>query len=71
MRIRVLFLRFFAFSIYIVGYNYFDVKKVKEGELIVGTEHNTMYYYQLRNDSLIILGRENPSVKLSYLYSLL
>lgn len=53
-------------SLYIMGDSYFDVKKVGEGELIVGTEHNTMYYYRQVNDSLILLGHENPSVRLCY-----
>lgn len=53
-------------SLYIMGDNHFDVKKIAENELIVGTEHNTMYYYCLRNDSLLLLGHENPSVRLCY-----
>lgn len=28
---------------------------------IIGTEHNTMYYYGLRGDSLLLFGYENPT----------
>ncbi len=41
-------------------------KDVSDNELIVGTEHNTMYYYHLTNDSLLQRGHENPSVVLNY-----
>lgn len=34
---------------------------------IVGTEHNTMYYYTLRNDSLLSNGYENNNTKVSYI----
>ncbi len=32
--------------------------------LITGTEHNTMYYYSLSNDSLLLWGYENPTTLL-------
>lgn len=53
-------------SIYIIGDKRFKAKDVTANELIVGTEHNTMYYYQLRGDSLLQIGHENPTVKLEY-----
>jgi hypothetical protein len=53
-------------SVYILGDNRYRKKKVKDNELIVGTEHNTMYYYRLINDSLLQQGHENPSVVLKY-----
>ena len=28
--------------------------------LIIGKEHSTMYYYQVKNDTLFCLGHENP-----------
>jgi hypothetical protein len=53
-------------SVYISGYNRYKKRDVSDNELIVGTEHNTMYYYRLTNDSLLQLGHENPTVKLEY-----
>jgi len=53
-------------SIYILGDARYKKKEVSESELIVGTEHNTMYYYHLSGDSLLQTGHENPSVKLEY-----
>jgi hypothetical protein len=53
-------------SVYILGNNCFDMEGIKDNELIVGTEHNTMYYYRFTNDSLLQLGHENPSVILDY-----
>lgn len=54
-------------SVYILGNRRIHKKDVSTEELIVGTEHNTMYYYQLSNDSLLQLGHENPVVKLDYI----
>lgn len=53
-------------SIYIMGDMHFLKKDIQENELVVGTEHNTMYYYRLTNDSLLQLGHENPTIKLEY-----
>lgn len=53
-------------SVYIFGSERFDRKRVAEDELIVGTEHNTMYYYRMVNDSLIQCGHENPTIQLEY-----
>lgn len=53
-------------SIYVMGYDTIAKQLVKNGELIVGTEHNTMYYYQIKNDTLYLLGHEKPTVKFKY-----
>jgi hypothetical protein len=53
-------------SIYILGDKRYKKKAVEDHELIVGTEHNTMYYYRLTHDSLLQTGHENPFVKLAY-----
>ncbi|MFV0539212.1 MAG: T9SS C-terminal target domain-containing protein [Dysgonomonas sp.] len=53
-------------SIYIMGDMHFLKKDIYDNELVVGTEHNTMYYYRLTNDSLLQLGHENPAIKLEY-----
>jgi hypothetical protein len=53
-------------SLYVMGDYTFLKKEVKQGELIIGTEHNTMYYYRQKGDSLLLLGHENPVVKLQY-----
>lgn len=54
-------------SVYIIGNKTFRKDKTRDDDLIAGTEHNTMYYYRLANDSLLQLGHENPSVRLTYL----
>jgi len=53
-------------SLYILGDVRYRKGNVDDNELIIGTEHNTMYYYHLRGDSLLQTGHENPSVKLKY-----
>ena len=53
-------------SLYILGSHSFKKKDVSEDELVIGTEHNTMYYYRVKNDSLLLIGHENPTVKLQY-----
>ena len=53
-------------SVYILGNRRYKKKDVKENELIVGTEHNTMYYYHLNEDTLLQIGHENPYVLLAY-----
>ncbi|MBD8387935.1 T9SS type A sorting domain-containing protein [Dysgonomonas sp. BGC7] len=58
-------------SVYIMGDMYFLKKDIRDDELIVGTEHNTMYYYRLTNDSLLQLGHENPTIKLAYTSAML
>jgi len=53
-------------SLYMLGDYTFKKKDVTNNELVVGTEHNTMYYYRIKEDSLLLLGHENPTVKLQY-----
>jgi len=53
-------------SVYILGNRRHEKNSVKENELIIGTEHNTMYYYHQTEDCLLQNGHENPSVVLSY-----
>lgn len=53
-------------SAYIMGKNRFGVKEIEKGELIIGTEHNTMYYYRLKDERLLLLGHENPVTLLRY-----
>jgi len=53
-------------SMYIMGDRRYKKDDVKENELIVGTEHNTLYYYRQKADSLLQTGHENPSVILDY-----
>jgi len=53
-------------SLFVFADARYKKQKVADNELIIGTEHNTMYYYHLRGDSLLLTGHENPSVKLKY-----
>ena len=53
-------------SVYILGNRRYQKEDVKADELIVGTEHNTMYYYHLKEDTLLQTGHENPTVILAY-----
>jgi hypothetical protein len=53
-------------SVYILGDKRYRKDEVGENELIVGTEHNTMYYFHQKGDSLLQTGHENPSVVLAY-----
>ncbi|MFV0311022.1 MAG: hypothetical protein ACK5KN_05165 [Dysgonomonas sp.] len=53
-------------SVYILGNTRYPKKDISDNELIVSTEHNTMYYYRMIHDSLLQTGHENPSVVLAY-----
>jgi hypothetical protein len=53
-------------SVYILGNTRIQKKEIEQNELIVGTEHHTMYFYRLRSDSLLQLGHENPSIEFEY-----
>ncbi|HMM04997.1 MULTISPECIES: T9SS type A sorting domain-containing protein [unclassified Dysgonomonas] len=53
-------------SVYILGATRYPKKDISDDELIVGTEHNTMYYYRMIHDSLLQTGHENPVVELKY-----
>jgi hypothetical protein len=54
-------------SVYILGDKRYNKKNTADEDLIVGTEHNTMYYYRYSGDSLLQTGHENPSVVLAYI----
>lgn len=55
----------------VMGYDTIQSKNIDQNSLIIGTEHNTMYYYQLKNNQLVILGHENPTTFLRYTEPLL
>lgn len=49
-------------SQYSVRYNHLT----SDTSTIVGIEHQTRYYYTLRGDSLLLMGYENPNIKMKY-----
>lgn len=53
-------------SIYIMGGDTILAKNVKPDELIIGTEHYTMYYYRQKENRSEVLGHENPTTLLRY-----
>ena len=53
-------------SYYVMGYDTIQYKDTDQNSLIIGTEHNTMYYYQLKGNQLLLLGHENPTNLLHY-----
>ncbi len=53
-------------SMYIVPGQCFEKRTTRADELVTGTEHNTVYYYRMQNNTLTLLGHENPVVKLAY-----
>jgi hypothetical protein len=53
-------------GVYITGKVRFDQNAAAGCEFITGTEHNTVYYYRAKNDTLTLLGHENPVVRLEY-----
>lgn len=58
-------------SMYIIGLDTILLKNLTEGSLLIGTEHNTMYYYYLTGNRLWVLGHENPTTLLQYTEPLL
>lgn len=58
-------------SIYLLGKDTLSAKNIPEGDLVVGMEHYTMYYYQLQGESLVCLGHENPVTLLHHTEPLL
>lgn len=55
-------------SLYVLGKDSFLIKNSKEDEFIVGTEHQTMYYFRQTDSALFMLGHEN-SVNLIHHYN--
>ncbi|MDR1090156.1 MAG: BACON domain-containing protein [Prevotella sp.] len=53
-------------NVYILGKDRFKVDETTTNSLYVCTEHNTMYYFQVKDDLLQALGHENPTVILKY-----
>jgi hypothetical protein len=53
-------------SVYIMGFDTIPVSSAADDELIIGTEHYTMYYYRLKDNCLRVLGHENPVTLLQY-----
>jgi len=49
-----------------VNNKYTVVYKQAGDSLLSGTEHQTRYYYNFRNDSLFLTGYENPTTKVAY-----
>jgi len=58
-------------NFYILGKDTVQSGDVLKGELIIGTEHYTMYYYRIINDKLYVTGHENPTTLLQYTKPLL
>lgn len=54
-------------SFYVMGYDTIQAKSIAQNSLFIGTEHNTMYYYQLKENQLLLLGHENPTNLLHYI----
>lgn len=56
-------------SIYILGGDTLNLKreKVLKDQIIVGTEHNTMYYFKQKENQLLLLGYENSTTLLKYI----
>lgn len=52
--------RLYNDSIYIIGKDTILKNEVGEGDLIVGKEHYTRYFYRIKNDTLLCLGHQNP-----------
>lgn len=53
-------------AFYVMGYDTLRAKDVEENTLFIGREHNTMYYYRIKDNSLLLLGHENPTSLLHY-----
>ena len=53
-------------SMYIMGMDTILLKNLADGSLLIGTEHNTMYYYYFTGNRWWVLGHENPATLLQY-----
>ncbi|GHT76478.1 hypothetical protein AGMMS50262_14780 [Bacteroidia bacterium] len=53
-------------SFYIMGLDTILQQNLAGGSLLIGAEHNTMYYYYLTGNRLWVLGHENPTTLLHY-----
>lgn len=50
----------------VVNNKYTVIYEQTNDSLLSGTEHLTRYYYELKNDSLYLIGYENPTTKVTY-----
>lgn len=53
-------------SIYVIGNDTILKRYVPNTEYFIKKEYGTMYYYQFKNDTISLIGHENPSVRLRY-----
>lgn len=53
-------------SIYIMGPDTFLKRNIASGELIIGIENYTVYYYRIRDGRITLLGFENPVTEMHY-----
>ena len=60
-----------ADSMYILGLDTILSRELTEGSLMIGTEHNTMYYYYQTDNRLWVFGHENPLTLLRYFQPLI
>lgn len=53
-------------TIYKLGRDIIKISDVASEDLVIGIEHNTMYYYKKDAGKLEVLGHENPTTLLQY-----
>lgn len=53
-------------SIYKMGKDIIKIPDVDPTSLVIGIEHNTMYYFKQSSNKLEVLGHENPTTLLQY-----
>ena len=53
-------------SIYVIGNDTILKRYVPNTEYFIKKEYGTMYYYQFKNDTISLIGHENPTVRLRY-----
>ena len=53
-------------SIYVIGNDTILKRYVPNTEYFLKKEYGTMYYYQFKNDTISLIGHENPTVRLRY-----
>ena len=49
-------------SLLLMGKDSIPLEEILIHNYVVAREHNTQYYYRYRNDSLVMLGHQNPTV---------
>lgn len=53
-------------TIYKMGKDIIKIRDVDPSSLVIGIEHNTMYYFKQTSNNLEVLGHENPTTLLHY-----